>query len=106
MEQRIASTSEVPEGSGIAVDVGAKRIAVFRYRGQLFALDETCPHRGGPLHAGSIEEGVVLCPWHMWRFELATGCSPVNPLSRVRTYPVRVSGGDVFIVIDPAQELR
>jgi nitrite reductase/ring-hydroxylating ferredoxin subunit len=42
----------------------------------------------------------------MWRFELKTGCSPVNPLSRVRTYAVRVSEGDVFIEIDPVQEPR
>jgi nitrite reductase/ring-hydroxylating ferredoxin subunit len=106
VQQRVASAAEVPEGGGIAVDVGPKRIALFRYRGELFALDETCPHRGGPLHAGSIEQGVVLCPWHMWRFELKTGCSPVNPLSRVRTYAVRVSEGDVFIEIDPVQEPR
>ena len=99
MQQRIASARDVPEGGGISVDVGPKRIAIFRHRGEFFALDETCPHRGGPLHEGLIEEGVVECPWHLWRFELATGCSPVNPLSRVRTYPVRVSGDDLFLEV-------
>ena len=82
------------------MDVGERRIALFRDRGELFALDETCPHRGGPLHEGPVEDGVVVCPWHLWRFDLVTGCSPVNPLSRVRTYEVEVEGDDVWVVLD------
>ena len=99
MQHRVGSTEDVPEGSGIAVDVGMKRIAIFRVRGEFFALDETCPHRGGPLHAGPIDGSVVLCPWHQWQFDLKTGCSPVNPLSRVATYPVRVLGNDLWVEV-------
>lgn len=100
MRHRVASVSEIGEGAGIAVDVGERRLAVFRYRGELFALDETCPHRGGPLHEGGIDDGVVLCPWHLWRFDLVTGRSPVNPLSRVRTYRVEVVDEDVWVELD------
>ena len=100
MLQRVASIHEIPESGGIAVDVGERRIALFRLEGELFALDETCPHRGGPLHAGLLERGVVLCPWHQWQFDLRTGCSPVNPLSRVRVYAVRVEGEEVFLEVD------
>lgn len=100
MRHRVASIDKIPEGRGIAVDIGEKRIALFRYRGEVFALDETCPHRGGPLHDGFLDRGVVLCPWHQWQFDLKTGCSPVNPLSRVRVYPVRVEGTEVFLEID------
>jgi nitrite reductase/ring-hydroxylating ferredoxin subunit len=100
MAARVASIDDIPEEGAIAVDVGERRIAVFRHQGELFALDETCPHRGGPLHDGSIDRGVVLCPWHQWQFDLKTGCSPVNPLSRVRVYPVRLEGTDVFLELD------
>jgi NAD(P)H-dependent nitrite reductase small subunit len=100
MLQRVASLDEIPERGGIAVDVGEKRIALFRYQGEVFALDETCPHRGGPLHDGVIDRGVVLCPWHQWQFDLKTGCSPVNPLSRVKVYPVRLEGTDVLLDLD------
>jgi NAD(P)H-dependent nitrite reductase small subunit len=100
MLQRVASLDEIPERGGIAVDVGEKRIALFRYQGEVFALDETCPHRGGPLHDGVIDRGVVLCPWHLWQFDLKTGCSPVNPLSRVKVYPVRLEGTDVLLEMD------
>jgi nitrite reductase/ring-hydroxylating ferredoxin subunit len=100
MLQRVASTDQIPDGGGIAVDVGEKRIALFRHQGEVFALDETCPHRGGPLHDGRIDRGVVLCPWHQWQFDLRTGCSPLNPLSRVRVYSVRLEGTEILLEID------
>lgn len=100
MRHRVASASSLIEGRGLAVDVGERRIALFRHRGELFALDETCPHRGGPLHEGPVEDGVLACPWHLWRFDLRTGRSPVNPLSRVRTYVVEVEGDDVFVEVE------
>lgn len=98
-EHRVASTGEVPEGSGVAVDIGEKRIAIFRYRDEFFALDETCPHRGAPLHQGSIQNGIVLCPWHQWQFTLESGCSPVNPNSRVNRYAVRVEGDAIWVSV-------
>ena len=100
MRYRVASIDEIPDGGAIAVDVGERRIALFRRQGEVFALDETCPHRGGPLHDGAIDRGVVLCPWHQWQFDLKTGCSPVNPLSRVKVYPVRLEGTDVLLEMD------
>ena len=102
-EIRIASADEVPEGKGIVVDVEGKRLALFCYQGEFFALDETCPHRGGPIHEGPIREGVVACPWHLWQFNLRTGVSPVNPLSKVQTYRTRVEGNDVFVEVNSGE---
>ena len=96
-EVRVASARDVPEGKGIVVDVEGHRLAIFRDGGAFFALDETCPHRGGPLHEGVIREGVVACPWHLWQFDLRNGASPVNPLSRVQTYQTRVDGDDLLV---------
>ena len=91
--------ADVPERGGLALEGQGKRLAIFRHAGSFYALDDTCPHRGGPLHEGEVEGGVVACPWHQWRFCLDTGASPVNPLSRVNTYPTRVEGEDVFVEI-------
>ena len=99
--QRVASVRDIADGKAIVVDAADKRIALFRDGGDVFALDETCPHRGGPLHEGLIRDGVVACPWHLWRFDLRSGCSPVNPLSKVRTYPTRIEGDDVLV--DPGE---
>jgi len=96
-EVRVANVSDVPEGRGIVVELGEKRLALFRHQGAFFAMDETCPHRGGPLHEGFVQDGVVMCPWHLWQFDLRSGVSPLNPLSKVNTYPTRVAGNDVFV---------
>lgn len=79
------------------MEVAGNRLALFRHQGEFFALDETCPHRGGPLHEGMIQEGVLACPWHLWQFDLKTGVSPVNPLSKVRTYRVWLEENELFV---------
>lgn len=96
----VASTREVKEGTGMLVEVGDKRIAVFCHKGEYFALDDLCPHKGGSLHQGAIHGAVVSCPWHQWQFDIRTGVSPVNPLSQVRAYPVRVEGTSLYVEID------
>lgn len=94
---RVASADELLEGKGVVVDVEGNRLAVFRHQGEFFALDETCPHRGGPLHEGMVQEGVLACPWHLWQFDLKTGVSPVNPLSKVRRYRVWLEENELFV---------
>ncbi len=94
---RVASADELHEGKGVVVDVEGSRLAVFRHQGEFFALDETCPHRGGPLHEGMVQEGVLACPWHLWQFDLKTGVSPVNPLSKVRRYRVWLEENELFV---------
>ena len=96
-EHPVCSLAELEAASAVAVDVGDLRIAVFLHGGGIYALSETCPHRGGPLHLGRVRNGIVQCPWHLWQFDLASGCSPVNPVSRVPSYPVRVEGGMVLV---------
>lgn len=96
-EHPVCTVAELETESAMAVDIGDLRIALFLSQGRIYAVSETCPHRGGPLHLGRIKNGIVICPWHRWQFDLATGCSPVNPNSRVPTYPVRVEGGMVLV---------
>jgi len=98
-EHRVAFKSDVPEGGAIAVDVLDRRIAIFRHGEGFFALDETCPHRGAPLHEGTLDRGVVICPWHQWQFRLDNGCSPVNPASKVAVYPLRFEGDAIIVEV-------
>ena len=64
----------VPLGQGRAYTFAGQTIAVFRQRdGQLFATDNTCPHREGPLSDGILGADTLICPLHMWKFDLKTG---------------------------------
>jgi nitrite reductase (NADH) small subunit len=76
-------------------------ICVANVNGDISAMDNVCPHRGGPLGQGVIEEGKVICPFHGWAWDPKTGESgPLGP--KVPVYPVKVEGEDVLIDLSAA----
>lgn len=74
------------------------RIVVVCLEGELHALRDQCPHQGGPLGRGKLENGVLVCPWHQWRFDPQTGrsCWP-DGYTRLVRYPVKVEDGQILI---------
>jgi ferredoxin-NADP reductase/nitrite reductase/ring-hydroxylating ferredoxin subunit len=92
-----AQESQLAEGAGLTVEVEGKEYALFRIDGRIHALDNACPHEGAPLAQGEIADGVITCPWHGWTFQTCTGCS-INPAGNdVKSYPVKVEEGQIFI---------
>jgi nitrite reductase (NADH) small subunit len=88
----VCRVGELQEGEGKTVLVDGKLIALFRHQGQYHAIDDTCPHMGYSLSGGYVEEGVVTCPLHAWRFRLADGTWADNPRLTIGCYPVRIEG--------------
>ncbi|MCZ6662601.1 MAG: Rieske 2Fe-2S domain-containing protein [Actinobacteria bacterium] len=83
-----------------------KRIAVFRTERAIYAIDNRCPHQGYALLQGDVKEETLTCAWHNWKFELDEGGFCSFGGESVRTYPVEVRGGQVFVdVTDPAAEV-
>jgi len=95
---RVASLSELPEGAVIEARVNGACYAVCNLKGQIHALEGSCPCTGGPLGQGALREGVLVCPWHGWRFHPETGVSFYDEEIRIARYEVKIEGGDVFIV--------
>lgn len=97
---KAAAAADVPPGTSKLVEVEGKEIALFNVGGTFYALDNTCPHAGGPLAEGTVEEGRVECSWHGAQFDLKTGASSsaLAP-GGVGIYPVRVNGSDIEIEI-------
>lgn len=95
--------SALPPGKGETVELSGRRIAVFNVGGQFYALDDTCPHRRGPLGPGWVDTDKcsVACPLHGWEFDLKTGACLTVPSRPVRSHRVRVVGGRVEIAIQP-----
>lgn len=101
----VAQTADVPPGTGRTVEVNGIWIALFNIDGTFYAIDNTCPHAGGPLGEGKIREGgVVECPWHGWRFNVATGQRVGNPNFEAPCCTVRVVGTDVQVALPPELE--
>lgn len=94
---KVAQLSELPPGSVTEVILGDSIYALCNVDGRVTALDGTCPHRGGPLGQGAIYGNWVVCPWHAWQWDCATGANEFDPTRQVPTFPVSVSGDDILI---------
>jgi nitrite reductase (NADH) small subunit len=97
----VASENEVLEGEGLVVRLEGREIALFRIDGEVHAVDNECPHRGGPIGEGLVREGIVTCPWHEWGFEIRTGKCTINPAATLRRHQVRLENGRVLVSRDP-----
>jgi len=93
----VAKISDVPFGRTKAFDIDGRRIALFHTRDGIFATDNTCPHRGGPLAEGDLIGNEITCPWHLWGFDVVTGACPGNPEMTVATHEVRIEGDSVLV---------
>jgi nitrite reductase/ring-hydroxylating ferredoxin subunit len=93
----VAATSDLPAGRAKAFTVGDRRIAVCHTGKGFFAVDNTCPHRGGPLGEGDVLGDELVCPWHLWGFDVASGLCPGNPDMSVGTHEVRVENERILV---------
>ena len=88
---------ELPEGRVKAVSCGDTTVAMTHQNGEYAALDNRCPHQGGPLGEGSIETGLLRCPWHGWDFDPLTGETPGSHDDCVETFPVEVRDDGIYV---------
>ena len=95
----IAEIVSLAAGGSRSVEVGGFRLALVNVEGRFHAIDDACPHRGGPLGAGFVKGCVVHCPLHGWGFDVTTGACDVRPDKPVRTYPVTLRDGHVWVTL-------
>ncbi|OBI15841.1 Rieske (2Fe-2S) protein [Mycobacterium sp. E2497] len=111
----VCSLDDLPPGGMKLVDVGKFGVGVYNVRGGLYAIVNYCSHEGAPLCLGllggtnefapdepgglrRVRDGqIVRCPWHNWEFDITTGQNLADPTRRVRTYPVDVTDGEVYL---------
>lgn len=94
---RVASADDLPEDGVIAVQAGATEIALVRSGGRLAALAGRCPHMGGPLGKGTLENGVLICPWHGWGFDPFTGEDPEGAHTPAATFEVGTRDDGIYV---------
>jgi nitrite reductase/ring-hydroxylating ferredoxin subunit len=112
MSQRYRGADEAPEFVQVArvedvlpgqikrVEVDGREVALVNLDGSFFAIDNNCPHNGGPLARGSLDlnSGQLTCPWHAWTWDVRTGRAVAPPIGwRAVTYQVRVEGPHVLV---------
>lgn len=101
---RITACENIPVREGRATAVHGRQIAIFNLGDRFLAVDNRCPHRGGPLAEGIISGTSVICPLHAWKIDLETGGMANAPGSPdcIATFPTRVADGIVEVEIPPS----
>jgi nitrite reductase/ring-hydroxylating ferredoxin subunit len=95
---RLASVSELPpDGETREFLLGSIPVCIANVHGTFTAVGGVCPHRGGPLAEGTLEDGVLVCPWHGWEFRLADGKCINHSGASVRVFKLNILGNDVFL---------
>ena len=95
----VAAVEDIPPGTGRTVEVKGTWIALFNVDGLFYAVDNTCPHAGGPLGEGYLDGHIVECPWHGWRFNVKTGERPENSSITVACCPIRIEGSKIQVAL-------
>jgi nitrite reductase/ring-hydroxylating ferredoxin subunit len=97
---KVATTQELPAGTARQLTVNGRKVALFNINGSYYAIDDTCPHRGGPLSEGDVEGNEVTCPWHGACFDVTTGAHLSPPAqSDVAAYKVQVVGDEIQVEV-------
>ena len=97
---KAAKTDEVGPGSCIGVKVEGVFVGIYNVDGEYYAINNICPHLGGVLHYGFLENQVITCPLHLWQFDVRTGKCVWPGRERIATYPVEVEGNDILVDVN------
>ncbi len=97
---KLTTVAELPSpGEAKEFICAGREICVANVNGTISAMDNVCLHEGGPLGQGVIENGKLVCPWHGWEWDPATGEASHDPRTKVAVYPLKQEHGEVFIEI-------
>ena len=103
---RVCSIGEMEEQGARVVAVKGRTVLVLLEQGNVYALDNRCPHMGFPLNQGTVRDGILTCHWHHAKFDLAGGCTFDPFADDVTSFRVEARDGDVWLYPTPIEEER
>ena len=103
--QKVLDRDELAEGGVKSAACGLRTLCMTRYKGHYGALDNACPHQGGPLGEGAIDNGLLRCPWHGWDYDPLNGKAPGHD-DGVETFSVEERDDGVYVGLPPEQAHR
>jgi nitrite reductase (NADH) small subunit len=102
----VAQVADLAPGQAVRVLSGERELALFHLAGRYYAVDNACPHQGGPLCEGWTQGTSVTCPWHAWTFDLETGTLGEDDEPVLDVYEVRVEDGQIMVARTPRAARR
>jgi nitrite reductase/ring-hydroxylating ferredoxin subunit len=102
---RVADLAELRAAGRMVVSAGGHSLVLFADGDDVRALDNRCPHMGFPLHRGTLSDGILTCHWHHARFDLCSGGTFDQWADDLRSFPVELRNGAVFVDVSPPEDL-
>jgi len=96
----VANLNQLPPGRNTAVSVDGKEIALFNVGGTIYATDDACLHQGVSLGISKLEDNIVTCRGHGWKYDVTTGSTYPVPGIGVAAYPVKIADGKIMVAVD------
>ena len=93
----VATAAIMRDRRPIVTRIGVVKVVVVKVDGELYALNNSCPHAGGSLGHGPVQGRALVCPVHQWRFDVESGQCDLHPIYVAKRYPVEVRHGEVFV---------
>ena len=103
---RVASLAELAGGGPLDRAGPENVVALFESNGQVYAVDNRCPHMGFPLDKGTVNDCILTCHWHHARFDLASGGTFDLWADDVRSFPVKIEHGDIWVDVTVSGNAR
>lgn len=100
----VARVSDLPVGRVKSLLVAGETIALYHTAKGFFASESRCPHRGGPLAEGDVIGDEIVCPWHLWGFNLENGLCPGNDDICITMHEVKIEDDRVLVRLSPVRE--
>ena len=97
---KVAAIDDLPDGRVRTVSIGTRSLALTRVGDRYGVLDNHCPHQGGPLGEGSIEQGLLRCPWHGYDYDPLTGTPPAGFSDAPACFPVEIRDDGVYVGLE------
>lgn len=91
--------TDLPPGGVIEKRIMARRIAVFNHAGKLYGIEADCKHMKASLTTGNVENGILTCSWHGWKYDIATGECLGRPGMKLRCYEIQVEQEKIYLII-------
>lgn len=98
----VGTINDIPAQGARVIRTDKGDIAIFRTQeGEIFALRDKCPHKGGPLSQGIVHGKKVACPMHNWNINLDSGIAVAPDEGCAATYPVKINGDSIMLSLTP-----
>lgn len=95
---KMCALADLPEGKFVEKKILARKMAVINYKGQIIGIESECKHQKASLCNGKLEDNIIICPWHGWKYDIISGECITDRNFRLKHFEVEITDGDIYLI--------